>query len=73
MSQTRSCSITLRVNRSANTWDTQAAAHFGFQVARIDRFGLLDDRIPGRPRLMLRSLTDLPDAIDYPAAALWRS
>lgn len=48
---------------SANTWDAQAAAHFGFQVARIDRFGLKDERLPGRPRLVIKSLAELPMAI----------
>lgn len=48
---------------SANTWDAQAGAHYGFQVARIDRFGLADERMPGRPRLMIKSLAELPAAI----------
>lgn len=45
---------------SANTWDAQAGAHFGFQVVRIDRFSLPDDNLPGRPTLILRSLAELP-------------
>jgi 2-haloacid dehalogenase len=45
---------------SANPWDAQAAAHFGFQVARIDRLGLKDEKIPGRPTLMLKSLAEIP-------------
>ena len=44
---------------SANTWDAQAAANFGFQAARIDRFGLIDENIPGKPSLMLDNLADL--------------
>jgi 2-haloacid dehalogenase len=48
---------------SANTWDAQAAAHFGFQVARVDRFGLKDDRIPGAPRALIKSLAELPDLV----------
>ncbi len=48
---------------SANSWDAQAAANFGFQVARIDRFGLADENIPGRPDIMLDSLEDLVAAI----------
>jgi 2-haloacid dehalogenase len=48
---------------SANTWDAQAAAHFGFQVARIDRFGLKDERIPGMPNALIKSLTELPAAL----------
>ncbi|MGI9413329.1 MAG: haloacid dehalogenase type II [Hyphomicrobiales bacterium] len=45
---------------SANTWDAQAGAHFGFQVARINRFGLPDDNIPGTPDALLDSLNELP-------------
>jgi 2-haloacid dehalogenase len=45
---------------SANTWDAQAAAQFGFQVVRIDRFGLPDDRIPGKARALIKSLAELP-------------
>jgi len=45
---------------SANPWDAQAAADFGFRVARIDRMGLKDDRIPGRPAALVKSLADLP-------------
>ena len=44
---------------SANTWDAQAAANFGFQTARIDRFGLIDENIPGKPKMMLKSLEEL--------------
>ena len=48
---------------SANTWDAQAAAHFGFQVARVDRFGLKDERLPGAPKALVKSVTDLPSAL----------
>ena len=48
---------------SANTWDAQAAANFGFQVARINRFGLADENIPGRPKRLLASLNELPGAL----------
>lgn len=44
---------------SANTWDAQAAAQFGFQVVRIDRFGLPDDNIPGKPARLVKTLTEL--------------
>ncbi|MCB1377610.1 MAG: haloacid dehalogenase type II [Alphaproteobacteria bacterium] len=44
---------------SANTWDAQAAAQFGFQVVRVDRFGLKDDRIPGRPAALIPDLAGL--------------
>jgi 2-haloacid dehalogenase len=45
---------------SANTWDAQAAQRFGFNVARIDRFGLKDEKIPGRPQALLKSLDEVP-------------
>lgn len=44
---------------SANCWDAQAAAQFGFQAVRVDRFGLKDDRIPGRPAALIAGLQDL--------------
>jgi 2-haloacid dehalogenase len=48
---------------SANPWDAQAAAHFGFQVVRIDRFSMPHDNLPGRPAAVLSSLRDLPAMI----------
>ena len=44
---------------SANTWDAQGAAQFGFQSVRVDRFGLKDDRIPGKPAAMIKDLSAL--------------
>ena len=44
---------------SSNTWDAQGAAQFGFQVLRVDRFGLKDDRIPGRPAALIKDLSEL--------------
>jgi len=44
---------------SANTWDAQGAAQFGFQSVRVDRFGLIDDRIPGRPAATIGDLSGL--------------
>jgi 2-haloacid dehalogenase len=48
---------------SANPWDAQAAAQFGFQVARVDRFGLKDDRIPGKPQALIKDLSELAGLI----------
>ena len=31
----------------------------GFQVVRVDRFGLKDDRIPGKPSAMIKDLSEL--------------
>jgi len=44
---------------SANTWDAQGAAQFGFQSVRVDRFGLKDDNIPGRPAALIGDLSEL--------------
>ena len=48
---------------SANSWDAQAAAHFGFQVVRVARTPLIDDNIPGKPARVVGSLADLPDLV----------
>jgi 2-haloacid dehalogenase len=48
---------------SANTWDAQSAANFGFQVARIARQPTPDDRIPGKPRAVIDSLEKLKDLV----------
>ena len=45
---------------TANTWDAAGAAQFGFQVVRVDRFGLKDDRLPGKPAAMVKDLSGLP-------------
>jgi 2-haloacid dehalogenase len=44
---------------SANTWDAQGAAQFGFQVARVARTPTPDDRLPGKPKAVIASLTEL--------------
>lgn len=44
---------------SANPWDAQGAAQFGFQSVRVDRFGLKDDRIPGKPAALIKDLSEL--------------
>jgi len=44
---------------SANPWDAQGAAHFGFQSVRVDRSGLKDERIPGKPAAVIADLTGL--------------
>ena len=48
---------------SANTWDAQGAAQFGFQSVRVDRFGLKDDRIPGRPAALIKDLSELVEMV----------
>ena len=44
---------------SANSWDAQAAAQFGFQVVRLARSGGQDDRIPGKVAARIESLSEL--------------
>lgn len=48
---------------SANTWDAQGAQRFGFNVARIDRFGSRDENIPGRPQMLLKSLIEVSGVV----------
>jgi 2-haloacid dehalogenase len=44
---------------SANSWDAQAAAQFGFQVVRLARGGGQDDRIPGKVSTRIAGLVEL--------------
>ena len=44
---------------TSNTWDSHGAAQFGFQVVRVDRFGLKDDRLPGKPAALVKDLGEL--------------
>ena len=48
---------------SSNTWDTAGAANFGFQVVRVDRAGLKDDRLPGKPAALVKDLSGLAEII----------
>lgn len=44
---------------STNPWDASGAAHFGFRVARLDRFGAPPDRLPGEIAATIASLDEL--------------
>ncbi len=48
---------------SANTWDAQAAAQFGFQVVRIARMPTIDDNIPGKPARVIETLNGLAELV----------
>jgi 2-haloacid dehalogenase len=48
---------------SANPWDAQAAACFGFQVIRVDRFSMPNENLPGRPTAVIPTLADLAQII----------
>jgi len=45
---------------STNAWDARAAAHFGFRVVWLNRFGKLPDRLPGAFAEVIPSLDALP-------------
>ena len=45
---------------STNAWDASGAAHFGFEVAWMNRFDKQPDRLPGEIKAEIRSLAELP-------------
>ena len=49
--------------QSSNAWDAAAAATFGFRVAWVNRFGQAEERLPDRPDVQLRTLSELPDVV----------
>jgi len=48
---------------SSNAWDAAAAAHFGFQVVWVNRFGKPWERLPGEPKRVLTDLSGLPGLV----------
>jgi 2-haloacid dehalogenase len=44
---------------SANSWDAQAAAQFGFQVLRVARAPKQDDKLPGKTAGTIKNLSEL--------------
>jgi 2-haloacid dehalogenase len=48
---------------STNGWDARGAAHFGFQVAWMNRFGMQLDRLPGEPDAIVGGLDELPNLL----------
>jgi len=45
---------------SSNAWDAAGAAHFGFNVAWINRYSQPSEALPGTPSAMLSTLSELP-------------
>lgn len=45
---------------SANAWDVAGSANFGFQVAHLNRFDQPPERLPGKPKAIIKSLSELP-------------
>ena len=52
------------VFQSANAWDAFGASAFGFRVAWINRFGQMEEQLPGHPDLQLRDLGELPELLE---------
>ncbi|MDE2445863.1 MAG: haloacid dehalogenase type II [Alphaproteobacteria bacterium] len=48
---------------SANSWDAQAGAQFGFQAVRLARTSVVADRIPGKPTAVIDSLGKLLELV----------
>ena len=48
---------------STNAWDARGAAHFGFTVAWMNRFGMQMDVLPGEPAKIIQGLPELTDAL----------
>lgn len=45
---------------SSNAWDAAGAAHFGFNVAWVNRYSQPSEALPGTPAAMLSTLSELP-------------
>ena len=45
---------------SSNGWDVAGAAHFGFRVVWVNRFGHIQDCLPGKPAAEISTLAELP-------------
>ena len=48
---------------SSNAWDAHAAAHYGFRVLWVNRFGQPRERLPGVLAGILSDLAPLPDLV----------
>lgn len=44
---------------SSNGWDIHGSANFGFQAVWLNRFGLIDDALPGTPKAEIKRLDEL--------------
>jgi 2-haloacid dehalogenase len=49
--------------QSSNAWDAAGAAAFGFKVAWINRFGQSPERLPGKPQVEIKDLSDLSELL----------
>ena len=51
------------VFQSSNAWDAAGAAAYGFKVAWVNRFGQSPERLPGRPDVEIKDLSELPELL----------
>lgn len=49
---------------SSNAWDAAGAAHFGFRVIWVNRFGQVRERLPSQPLHEVKSLDAVPGLLD---------
>lgn len=50
---------------SSNAWDASGAAHFGFNVAWVNRYSQPSEALPGTPAAMLSTLSELPAMLGF--------
>ena len=48
---------------SNNAWDGHGGAHFGYQVARLNRYGAPAEKLSGAPSMTMSGLEDLANLI----------
>jgi 2-haloacid dehalogenase len=48
---------------SANAWDACGAAHYGFQVIWLNRFGAMPENLPGTPKATATTLDQVADLL----------
>lgn len=49
---------------SNNAWDSHAGAHFGYQVARLNRYGALAEKLSGTPKFIMTGLDFLAGNVE---------
>lgn len=50
---------------STNTWDGNGAAHFGFNVSWMNRFGVNPEKLPGEFKAVIKGLDELPGVLGF--------
>ena len=50
---------------SSNAWDAAGAAHFGFNVAWVNRYSQPSEALPGTPAAMIADLSELPGLLGF--------